>query len=133
MAKSDDVSKKYHAFLGKANAYIEQDKIDGICPTAEQARVNLDKIGTFYQPKMHVSRVIDAEISLPNRNISLRIYDPQPEQITSVIIYMHGGGHMCGIVDLYDTITRRLAVCTAQLVVSIDYRLAPEYPYPWAG
>lgn len=74
------ISSKYRAFLGKANAYIEYNNENNICPTPEQARVGLDTISVFYLNKMEVSCVIDAVVSLPDRNIPVRIYDPQPGQ-----------------------------------------------------
>ena len=50
----------------------------------------------------------------------------------ATILYFHGGGWVVGSVDDYDHITRMIAVRTGCAVVSVDYRLAPEHPFPAA-
>ena len=49
---------------------------------------------------------------------------------TGVIVYAHGGGFVTGSPGLMDPIARELAACSGAAVVSVDYRLAPENPYP---
>ncbi|MEY4505006.1 MAG: hypothetical protein RL154_1303 [Pseudomonadota bacterium] len=62
-------------------------------------------------------------------NIPVRIYasssEPQP-----VAIFFHGGGHMTGGITVYDNIVRKLTKNINHIVVSIEYRLAPEFAYP---
>ncbi len=60
----------------------------------------------------------------------MRIYDPAPETRKPVCLFFHGGGHLAGSVAVYDPICRKLAEASGRLVVSVDYRLAPEHPYP---
>ncbi len=124
------VANEYQEFLDKANAFIEKQKIAGIEPTPELARAGLDAIAQLSLPKVEINTIINASVTLSDRKIPVRIYDPEPEQEKSILVFMHGGGHMCGSIDLYDGITRRLANTTRHLVVSIGYRLAPEFPYP---
>ena len=124
------VATEYQDFLEKANAFAEEIKLSGIAPTPEQARAGLDAIGQMSLPKVEVRKVSDLSVELPDRKIPVRIYDPQPDQNKPVLVFIHGGGHMAGNIDLYDGITRRLANTTDHIVVSIDYRLAPEFPYP---
>lgn len=62
--------------------------------------------------------------------VPVRIYHPAPAEKLPVLIYYHGGGHMCGSVTVYDPICRKLAVASNHVVVAVDYRLAPENPYP---
>jgi len=45
-------------------------------------------------------------------------------------LHFHGGGHMCGSLELYDPISRKLALAVQAIVICVDYRLAPEHPYP---
>jgi acetyl esterase len=47
-----------------------------------------------------------------------------------VIVYFHGGGWTIGSVEQFDAITRQVANATHAIVVSVDYRLAPEHPFP---
>lgn len=58
----------------------------------------------------------------------------EPDQLTSngVIVYCHGGGLVEGSAETYRVWTSRLALHTGCCVISIDYRLAPEHPYPAA-
>ena len=63
-------------------------------------------------------------------DIALRIYSPSPEKALPVVIFYHGGGHMCGNIALYDTISRKIAQAGNCIVITPEYRLAPEHPYP---
>jgi acetyl esterase/lipase len=58
------------------------------------------------------------------------IYSPEPEAALPVMIFFHGGGHMCGSTDLYDPMCRKIALASRCVVISVDYRLTPEHPYP---
>lgn len=64
--------------------------------------------------------------------IPFRIYSPNPTAKLPVILHLHGGGHMCGDLEIYDAISRRMANYTNSVVITLDYRLAPEHPYPAA-
>jgi acetyl esterase len=59
-----------------------------------------------------------------------RAHDADPDAELPVILYVHGGGFTVGSSDDTDYITRRLARDNGAVVVSADYRLAPEYPFP---
>ena len=48
------------------------------------------------------------------------------------LVWLHGGGHVVGTLDTYDAICRSLALQADCIVVSVDYRLAPDHPYPAA-
>ncbi|WP_063764100.1 alpha/beta hydrolase, partial [Streptomyces sp. NRRL S-575] len=66
--------------------------------------------------------------------VPVRIYDPAPgPSDRPLIVYLHGGGWvMCGL-DSHDATCRSLAVAAGAVVVSVDYRLAPEHPWPAAS
>ena len=66
---------------------------------------------------------------LDNSGVMLRVIEPQVAP-TSIIIYYHGGGWVCGSIDGYEAVARQLAVSASAVVVLVDYRLAPEHPYP---
>lgn len=64
---------------------------------------------------------------------SVRIYEPTASRgPTPVVLFLHGGGWVMGSLDTHDGLCRRLAVLTGLPVVAVDYRLAPEHPYPAA-
>ncbi|AYN04030.1 alpha/beta hydrolase [Flavobacterium sp. 140616W15] len=67
-----------------------------------------------------------------SREIRLRIYKPKGKQNLPVLLYFHGGAFIYGTPEQYDFIFFRLALDTNMLIVSVDYRLAPEYPFPAA-
>jgi acetyl esterase/lipase len=62
--------------------------------------------------------------------VPVRIYDPAPEHTLPVLVFAHGGGHMAGSVSVYDPIARKLAAASQRIVISVEYRLSPECPYP---
>ncbi|MFF1412392.1 alpha/beta hydrolase [Streptomyces sp. NPDC058289] len=65
--------------------------------------------------------------------VPVRIYDPAPGAAgRPLVVFFHGGGWvMCGL-DTHDALCRALAVASGAVVVSADYRLAPEHPWPAA-
>jgi acetyl esterase/lipase len=64
--------------------------------------------------------------------IPVRIYWPPVEQHDNlpVVVFYHGGGWALGDLDTHDPVAREHAVGAEAIVVSVDYRLAPEHPYP---
>lgn len=63
--------------------------------------------------------------------VRVRRYTPHARQ-PGTLVYFHGGGWVVGDLDTHDSIVRALAAATGRSAVSVDYRLAPEHPYPAA-
>ncbi|OBJ47110.1 alpha/beta hydrolase [Mycobacterium sp. 1423905.2] len=69
-------------------------------------------------------------------DIPVRIYwpfspdEPAAQQSLPVVVFYHGGGWCLGSLDTHDPVARAHAVGAEAIVVSVDYRLAPEHPYP---
>lgn len=63
-------------------------------------------------------------------NYSMRMYRPVKGEALPALMYFHGGGWTIGSVEQFDLITRQIANATDAIVVSVDYRLAPEHPFP---
>jgi acetyl esterase len=59
-----------------------------------------------------------------------RIYRPEGDGPWPTTVYLHGGGFVIGDLDTHDQLCRRLCRDAGTVVVSVDYRLAPEHPFP---
>lgn len=76
----------------------------------------------------------DRIIAGPGGELGVRIYRPPSAAADTapVVVYFHGGGFIAGDLDTHDGTTREHAVAADAVVVSVDYRLAPEHPFPAA-
>ncbi|AYE95506.1 lipase [Mycobacterium paragordonae] len=77
-------------------------------------------------------RVENRAIDGPGGPIDIRIYWPTTDSVAPVVLFFHGGGFVMGDLDTHDGTSRQHAVGADAIVVSVDYRLAPEHPYPAA-
>ncbi len=100
---------------------------DGV-EAARRALRDLPRRG-FY-PEL---RVQDRAIDGPAGPINIRIYwPPTDDAAPPVVMFFHGGGFVVGDLDTHDGTARQHAVGASAVVVSVEYRLAPEHPYPAA-
>lgn len=75
----------------------------------------------------------DHKVSFEDYEIPVRIFLPLEEEGTPrVLIFFHGGGWVIGDIDSYTAVCSHMAKQTRHVVVSVDYRLAPEYRFPTA-
>lgn len=79
-----------------------------------------------------VKQVQNIEIPGPESEIPMRVYTPEGEGPFPALVYYHGGGFVLGGLDSHDSICRLLANTASCVVVSVDYRLAPEHKFPAA-
>ena len=77
-------------------------------------------------PPVHEVRDLDAG------GIPCRLYRPSAEEGIGLLVHIHGGAWVIGTLDSYDAVCRSLAVRSGAAVLSVDYRLAPEHPWPAA-
>jgi acetyl esterase len=97
----------------------------------EAARAGFKALPRF--PVLPEVRAEDRTIDGPAGDIPIRIYTPPGHTSPSpVVMYFHGGGFAIGDLDTHDGTARQHAVGADAVVVSVDYRLAPEHPYPAA-
>jgi acetyl esterase len=96
--------------------------------TPEQLRENLAASWEkYFGEKDEVHSVEDRDAD----GVPVRIYRPvESEEKQKALVYFHGGGWVGGSIDVYDGLTRALAKRAGTVVISVDYRLAPEHPYP---
>jgi acetyl esterase len=77
-----------------------------------------------------MASVQDRDLPGPDGPIPVRVYDPTGDAGAPVVVFLHGGGFVMGSLDGHDPVCRELATRVGCIVVSVDYRLAPEHPYP---
>lgn len=77
-----------------------------------------------------IYKTLDHKVIIENREIPLRVFIPKSNPLQKVFIFFHGGGWVTGNIDSYTNVCTNLANATNYIVVSVDYRLAPENPFP---
>lgn len=80
-------------------------------------------------PSIHQTEERDIQVK-DGEEIRLRIYTPEGEGPFPALVYYHGGGWVIGSVEMFEAANRLVATEGNAVVVSVDYRLAPENPYP---
>ena len=88
------------------------------------------RLATFPPPP--VAAAEDRTAPGPGGPIPIRVYRDSEAVALPVLAYFHGGGHVIGSLDTHDTIARHLCREAGCLVVSVDYRMGPEHPFPAA-
>ena len=97
----------------------------------EQYQLRVDKL-KFSEP---IFRTENRRIPGPASDLAIRIYTPREIRTTEklpVLMWFHGGGFVIGSIDTHDSVCRMLANQADCIVVSVDYRLAPESKFPAA-
>lgn len=103
--------------------------------TPKEAREEFKKLCQFANPNAAaIGKTEHAEAEGPGGPIPLRVYTPVAAGGGGLpaIVFFHGGGFVLGDLDCYDPLCRALANESGCRVVSVDYRLAPEHPFPAA-
>ncbi len=101
-------------------------------PAAEQSvadrREGYQGLSAFPGPGPEVASVVDTEIA----GVGVRRYRPADAPDDATVVFFHGGGWVIGDLDTHDHVCRRIAVDSGLEVVAVDYRRAPEHPFPGA-
>jgi acetyl esterase len=93
------------------------------------ARKAMDAMLNVLGPGPEVHKVEDRKIPGPAGDIPVRIYSP-PGKPIGILVYFHGGGWVVGDIASHDYVCRALTNAAGCVVVSVDYRLAPEHKFP---
>ena len=121
-----------------AQKYLEAVAAAGLPPfeklTPAQARENSARaVAALAGPPLPIARVQDITIPGPAGPIPARLYSDRPiGTIQPVLAFFHGGGWVTGSLATHDVVGRSLARLADCMVISVEYRLAPEHPYPAA-
>jgi len=90
----------------------------------------LEKIRSRHIKKPGLCSIEEYKIPYKNYNIPVRIYTPIAKNSNTLLLFFHGGGWVTGNIDTYDGVCFDMAKLTGHKVASVDYRLAPEAPFP---
>ena len=119
----------------QVQAVLDVLRSNGVPPThglsVESAR---DAFTLFFAGQSAESIADTRDLSFPGAgsDVPIRVYEPEGERPHPICVYFHGGGWVLGNLDCYDNVCTMLANRAECLVVSVDYRLAPEHPFPAA-
>jgi acetyl esterase len=94
--------------------------------------VMLESCREFWGDVESVDHIEDHRIVVKDRCLVVRGYRPTPEQRLPALVFFHGGGWVIGSIETHDGLCRRLANAAKCAVFSVEYRLAPEHPFPAA-
>jgi acetyl esterase len=96
----------------------------------EQIREAFFKLRLLAGEPRPVAKIVNQAIPGPSGNILIRLYYPNEEEKLPILIYFHPGGYVKGGIDEHDTVCRDLCNTAECIVLSVNYRLAPESPFP---
>ncbi|MBE6032428.1 MAG: alpha/beta hydrolase [Clostridiales bacterium] len=108
------------------------DQVPEVFPPAEILRKKSDEPYLSSPSTEKIFYWEDRQVPCADRKVPIRIYWPGP-QISSprpLLLYFHGGGFVIHSIQTHDDLCRRIANEGDCIVVSVEYRLAPEYPWP---
>ena len=103
--------------------------------SVEERRAGLSHLLSFFGAPQGVAAVDQFELPGPAGSLAVRAYTPAGAHLGERlpgIVYFHGGGLVAGTLDTHDPICRSLSNASGCRVLSVDYRLAPEHPFPAA-
>ena len=117
----------------QASAFLAEVRAQRLPPIWEvpiaQARADLDRnADALFGEAPPVAAITDATAA----GVPVRIYRPTETPTGGALVYLHGGGWALGSLRSHDMLCRALAAHSGQTVISVDYRLAPEHPFPAA-
>ncbi len=117
-------------FVRRANRAVE-DMPEAKTP--EDFREVRERLAEVFPPPVPRNYSIrDRFINAPGRMIGIRIYRSEPRTKSPGILFFHGGGFISGSIATHDVYALGIAEASGLPVISINYRLAPENPYPAA-
>jgi acetyl esterase len=100
--------------------------------TVEQARAGLRTLTVDMRDPATLAQVDSVTPATVAETVPVRVYRPAADGPVPTIVFFHGGGFVIGDLDTHDSVCRLLCRDLSAVVVSVDYRLAPEHRFPAA-
>ena len=98
-----------------------------------EARAASEGMAALGHPLESVASVEDRTVPGPAHPITVRVYRPAPGAPLPALMFFHGGGFVLCDLDSHDRECRALANASGAVVIAVDYRRAPEHPFPAAA
>ena len=118
--------------------YPETKRFLALIPEVDPEKIGVDTFRQAFRelaqtlPRETVDHIEDIIIPGTQCEIPARKYTPAGGRNSGGVVYFHGGGFVIGDVESYDPFCRALANASGSIVISVDYRLAPEHKFPAA-
>lgn len=120
----------------QVEAFLHELSAEGVPPLYRQslaeARETFREVCTSETPPRDVGDVFDRTVPGPAGEVPIRVYGHESGGPRPMVIFFHGGGWMLGSVDTHDALCRALADESDCVLVSVEYRRAPEHRFPAA-
>jgi acetyl esterase len=131
----ETLASDVHALVRLAEMAGTKSYTNGLPPEQARAQNRLGAKASSHFPPIPMGRVEGLQIPSPAGPIGARLYVPAHlpgGTAPPLLLYLHGGGFVVGDLDTHDDPCRFLALHAGVAVLSVDYRLAPEHPFPAA-
>ena len=99
---------------------------------SDRRRMFNDLAMNLWKQPTPMFEVTEIDLPLASGPLRTRLYVPSENEHRGLILYFHGGSFVVGNLDTHDGLCRRLAADTSMHLLAVDYRLAPEHPFPAA-
>jgi acetyl esterase len=130
IARSERLDPEARALLEMVDAQ-DTPPLASLSPV--QARIGATKrFSDFGGEREGLARVEDLFVPGPAGQVRVRLYASERGRLRPSLIYFHGGGFVVGNVETHDPLCRSLTKESGAVVISVDYRLAPEHKFPAA-
>ncbi|NNE53044.1 MAG: alpha/beta hydrolase [Sulfitobacter sp.] len=128
----EDVHPQIQAMIDRSNE-LGIPKIQDLSTSEARALVEALAVARLKDyPAPEVAEVENTSTGPGFGHVPVRIYRTTQDKAAPVILFYHGGGHVFGSLDTHDTAARFLAREAGCTLVSVDYRMGPEHPFPAA-
>ncbi|MEI7592153.1 MAG: alpha/beta hydrolase [Actinomycetes bacterium] len=124
-----DVDPDIHRFLDQLGGPNAPDLSDSTIADARASDLELMRM--IHSDTPPITHVEDRTVPGPSGEVAIRVYRPSnSNSLPGILVWFHGGGWCLGSLESGDGPPRSLAQSSGAVVVSVDFRLAPEHPFP---